>query len=117
MKSARATPGVAVSLHLETSRRFGQPTVLSNNQICYMMSRSEGTNNPNNCLETTHLGTMDQLYDHLEYISLLQKIDSDAKGLLINKTKIGNEMVDSSPIPRGSPKEVRKAMKSLISMK
>ena len=78
-----------------------------------MMSRSKGTNNPNDCLETTHLGTMDELYDHLEleglqYISVLQKIDRDAKGLLINETKIGNEMVDSSPIPRDS--ETWKAM-------
>ena len=107
LRSARAAPGVAVSLHLQRSRRHGRPTILSHNQIRYIMSKSEGATNPADCLEKTHTGTMDELYNHLEseglqYISLLQKVDNNKKSLLVNETKIGKATVDLSPIPDDS---------------
>ena len=96
-----------MSLHLQRSTRHGRPTVLSQNQIRYIMSKSNGETNPTDSLEETHLGTMDELYNHLEseglqYISLLQKVDNNKKALLVNETKIGKATVDLSPIPDDS---------------
>ena len=107
MNSARATPGVAVSLHFQRSARLGRPTVLSNHQIRYIMSKANGKVNASDCLEVPHEGTMDELYNHLEkdglqYISLLQKLDENNQGQLINETKHGRIMIDYSPLSEDS---------------
>ena len=107
VNSARATPGVAVSLHFQRSARLGRPTVLSHHQIQYIMTKANGKVNASDCLEVPHEGTMDELYNHLEkdglqYISLLQKLDENNQGQLINETKHGRIMIDYSPISEDS---------------
>ena len=71
------------------------------------MTKANGKVNASDCLEVPHEGTMDELYNHLErdglqYISLLQKLDENNQGQLINETKHGRIMIDYSPLSEDS---------------
>ena len=106
MNSARAATGVAASVHYARTRRQGMPSLLSHNQIRYIMKRSADTD-PNPPDETTSPDgretSISGLYRHMEsegyqYVTLIDKHIGRRSYNLVNETKCGTQLLKECPL-------------------
>jgi hypothetical protein len=105
LNSARAKTGVAANLHFTRSGRKGTPTVLSRDQIKYLVKKNSNLKEGKSDVGTES-GEIDDVYEFLKesgnyYVSLLARSptlssqvpsSTTGKGTLFNETRIGNYM-------------------------
>jgi hypothetical protein len=106
LNSARAKTGVAANLHFTRIARKGTPTILSRDQIKYLVKKNSNLKKGKLDADGTESGEIDDIYEYLKrsgnyYVSLLAQsstqssdisINTAATGTLFNETWIGNYM-------------------------
>ena len=107
MNSARAATGVAASIHYARSNREGMPTLLSHNQIRYIMKRKDRLDEEEVPLENEDQENQETsisgLYRHMEregyqYVSLIDKRVGPTAFRLFNEKKDGKKLVNQVPL-------------------
>ena len=100
---------MVASLHLSCSTRAARPTLLSKEQINYILSKKDCWKENQKPSIDEETGTIDWLYQHLEevgakYVLLLQKplkqLLCETQNQLCNETKIGSNFLTAREVLR-----------------